>query len=57
VTQTKWPPRNPGRFTFGAAQRDKRAGTKLIRKLLKRQGFVPTVIVIDELGSNVAAFR
>jgi hypothetical protein len=29
----------------------------MIRKLLKRQGFVPTVIVIDELGSNVAAFR
>jgi putative transposase len=38
-------------------RRDKHAALKLIRKLLKRQGFVPTVIVTDKLGSYVAAFR
>jgi len=38
-------------------RRDKRAALQLIRKVLKRQGFVPTVIVTDKLGSYVAAFR
>ncbi len=38
-------------------RRDKRAALQLIRKVLKRQGFVPTVIVTDQLGSDVAAFR
>jgi putative transposase len=37
-------------------RRDKRAALKLIRKLLKRRGFAPTVIVSDKLGSYVAAF-
>jgi putative transposase len=38
-------------------RRDKHAALKLIRKLLKRQGFVPTVIVTAKLGSYIAAFR
>jgi putative transposase len=38
-------------------RRDRRAALKLVQKLLKRQGVVPTVIVTDKLGSYVAAFR
>jgi putative transposase len=38
-------------------RRDQRAATKLMRKLLKRQGFAPTVIVTDKLKSYASAFR
>src|SRR5258707_15397870 len=36
--------------------RDKAAALKLMRKLLKKQGFAPTVIVTDKLQSYAAAF-
>ncbi len=36
--------------------RDKAAALKLMRKLLKKQGFAPTVIVTDKLRSHAAAF-
>ena len=39
------------------AQRDKAAAVRLLRKLLQRQGFVPTVIVTDKLRSFGAALR
>ena len=38
-------------------RRDKAAALKLLRKLLKKQGFVPAVIVTDKLGSYGAALR
>ena len=38
-------------------RRDKRAAVKLMRKLLKRQGFAPTVIVTDQLRSYASALR
>ncbi len=38
-------------------QRDKAAAVRLLRKLLRRQGFVPTVIVTDKLRSYGAALR
>jgi putative transposase len=38
-------------------RRDQRAAAKLMRKLLKRQGFAPTVIVTDKLKSYGSAFR
>ncbi len=38
-------------------RRDKRAALKLMRKLLKKQGFAPTVVVTDKLKSYAAAFR
>jgi transposase-like protein len=38
-------------------QRDKAAAVRLPRKLLRRQGFVPTVIVTDKLRSYGAALR
>ena len=38
-------------------QRDKAAAVRLLRKLLRRQGFVPTVIVTDKLRSYKAAVR
>jgi transposase-like protein len=37
--------------------RDKAAEVRLLRKLLRRQGFVPTVIVTDKLRSYGAALR
>ena len=36
-------------------QRDKVAALRLLHKLLRHQGFVPTVIVTDRLRSNGAA--
>ena len=36
--------------------RDKAAALKLMRKLLTKQGFAPTVIVTDKLRSYAAAF-
>jgi putative transposase len=38
-------------------QRDKAAASRLLRKLLRRQGFVPAVIVTDKLRSYGAALR
>jgi transposase-like protein len=37
--------------------RDKTAALRLLRKLLRRQGFVPTVIVTDKLRSYGAPLR
>jgi putative transposase len=37
--------------------RDKAAALRLLRKLLKKQGFSPAVIVTDKLPSYAAAFR
>src|SRR5438552_14491878 len=39
------------------SRRDKRAAKKLMRKLLKKQGFVPSHIVTDHLKSYPAAFQ
>jgi len=38
-------------------RRDKAAAGKLMRRLLKKQGFAPTVIVTDKLRSYASAFR
>ena len=38
-------------------RRDKAAARRLLRKLLRRQGFVPTVIVTDKLRSYGATLR
>jgi putative transposase len=38
-------------------RRDKAAALRLLRKLLRRQSFVPTVIVTDKLRSYGAALR
>src|SRR3981189_533771 len=38
-------------------RRDKRAALRLMRKLLKKQGFTPKVLTTDKLGSYSAAFR
>lgn len=38
-------------------RRDKRAAMKLLRRLLKRQGAVPSTITTDKLGSYRAALR
>ena len=37
--------------------RDKAAAVRLLRKLLRRQGFVPAVIITDKLRSYGAALR
>jgi putative transposase len=39
------------------SRRDKRAAKRLLRKLLKRQGRAPRVMVTDKLGSYGAAQR
>jgi transposase-like protein len=39
------------------SRRNKRAALKLMRKLLKKQGYIPDVIVTDKLGSYSAALR
>ena len=38
-------------------RRDTRAALRLMRKLLKKQGFVPKLLVTDKLRSYAAAFR
>ena len=38
-------------------QRDKWAALRLMRKLLKKQGFTPKLLTTDKLGSYGAAFR
>src|ERR1700724_2735028 len=37
--------------------RDKRAALRLMRKLLRKQGFAPTLLATDKLGSYGAAVR
>src|SRR4051794_8210199 len=39
------------------SRRDKRAAERLMRKLMKKQGFAPQVAVTDKLPSYAAAFR
>jgi putative transposase len=39
------------------ARRDRRAALRLLRKLLKKQGFAPKLLVTDKLRSYAAAFR
>ena len=36
---------------------DSRSALRLMRKLLKKQGFVPKIVVTDKLRSYAAAFR
>src|SRR3979411_1180186 len=38
-------------------RRDKRAAVRLIRKLLRKQGFAPKLLITDKLGSYGAALR
>jgi len=38
-------------------RRDKRAASRLMRKLLRKQGFAPRMVVTDKLRSYGAAFR
>jgi len=38
-------------------RRDKRAALRLMRKLLRKQGFAPKLLVTDKLGSYGSAFR
>ena len=38
-------------------RRDKRAALRLLRKLLKKQGFAPTLLTTDKLSSYGSAFR
>jgi len=38
-------------------RRDKHAALRLMRKLLKKQGFTPKLLTTDRLGSYGAAFR
>ena len=38
-------------------RRDTRAALRLMRKLLKKQGFAPKLLVTDKLGSYGSAFR
>jgi transposase-like protein len=38
-------------------RRDARAALRLMRKLLKKQGFAPKLLVTDELSSYASAFR
>jgi putative transposase len=38
-------------------RRDKRAALRLMRKLLRKQGFTPKLLVTDKLGSYRSAFR
>jgi putative transposase len=39
------------------SRRDKRAAERLMRKLLRKQGFAPKLAVTDKLPSYAAAFR
>src|SRR6195256_6848474 len=38
-------------------RRDKRAALRLMRKLVRKQGFAPKLLVTDKLGSYRSAFR
>jgi transposase-like protein len=39
------------------SRRDSRAALRLMRKLLKKQGFAPKLLVTDQLHSYASAFR
>ena len=39
------------------SRRDSRAGLRLMRKLLRKQGFMPKLLVTDKLRSYGSAFR
>ena len=39
------------------SRRDSRAALRLMRKLLKKQGFAPKLLITDKLRSYAAAFR
>src|SRR6516225_1479773 len=39
------------------SRRDSRAALRLMRELLKKQGFAPKLLVTDKLRSDAAAFR
>ena len=39
------------------SRRDSRAALRLMRKLLRKQGFVPKLLVTDKLRSYASAFR
>ena len=39
------------------SRRDRKAAVRLMRKLLRKQGFAPGLLVTDKLGSYAAAFR
>ena len=39
------------------SRRNKRASLKFMRKLLKKQGYIPDKIVTEKLGSYAAALR
>src|SRR5438094_9143237 len=43
--------------TLVQRRRDKRAALRLMRKLLKKQGFAPKLLTTDKLGSYGSAFR
>ena len=43
--------------TLVQRRRDKRAALRLMRKLLKKQGFTPKLLTTDKLGSYSTAFR
>jgi transposase-like protein len=38
-------------------RRDKRAALRLMRKLVRKQGFAPKLLTTDKLGSYGSAFR
>src|ERR1700746_2530902 len=42
---------------LGQSRRDGRAALRLMRKLLKKQGFAPKLLITDKLRSYTAAFR
>jgi transposase-like protein len=43
--------------TLVQRRRDKRAALRLMRKLLRKQGFAPKLLITDKLGSYGAALR
>ena len=52
------PPLAPPRLPAAVQRRrDTRAGVRLMRKLLKKQGFAPKLLVTDKLRSYASAFR
>jgi len=56
ISGAPWTARARSSTSSCSDERDKSAALKLMRKLLKKQGFAPTVIVTDKLRSYAAAF-
>ncbi len=48
---------SPAIRNLAQSHRNKRAALKFMRKLLKKQGYIPDRIVTDKLGSHSAALR